>query len=209
MTTVAPAAAFEVPPVTPYVDPEGREFGSVLVRHPGSRGLAIHFSAFFGRWGDARAYRDTFQGYFHRLKMLGSCPDHDWLFLCDAHGAFENGSYYLGRAGDHYVERATTAIIDRALAETGTAPEDVVMLGSSMGGTAALRLGLRYGVRGIAAVCPHIDLDTSAVRQDRMAEVSWTLPDGDVTAEHNHPVTRAIRRAVADPHRTDPLPRLW
>ena len=205
-TTEVRPVAFEAPPIRSYVDPEGREFGYVLVRHPGSRGLGIHFSAFFGRWGDARPYRDTFQGYFHRMKMLGSCPDHDWLFLCDAHGAFQNGSYYLGEAGDHYVERATEAIIDLVLAETGHGPDDVVMLGSSMGGTAALRFGLRYGVRGVAAVCPHVDLDTSAVHQDRMAEVAWTLADGEVTADHNQDVTRSIRRAVAG---ATSLPRLF
>lgn len=206
MTDIAP---FVVPAVQTYTDDRDRTFGYVLVRHPGSRGLAVHFSAFFGRWGNARPYRDTFQGYFHRLKMLGSSPSHDWLFLCDAHGAFDNGSYYLGPAGDHFVERATTAIIDQAMTTTGVSPQEVVMLGSSMGGTAALRFGIAYGVKGIAAICPHIDLDTSALRQNRMAEVAWTLADGDVQAPHNQGVTRAIRRSVNDRSRTTPLPRLF
>jgi pimeloyl-ACP methyl ester carboxylesterase len=190
-----------------HVDDDGHELGFVHVRHPGSRGLAVHFSAFFGGWGNARAYRATFGGYFHRLKMLGGCADHDWLFLCDPFGAHDNGSYYLGRAGDRFVERGTTAIIEQVMARGGHTPDDVVMLGSSMGATGALRFGLRHGVRGIAAVCPHIDLDTSAVHQDRMAEVAWVLPDGEVTAPHNHPTTREIARLVTNA--PGPLPRLF
>lgn len=202
-------SAFVPPAVATHRDEAGREFGFVHVRHPGSRGLVVHFSAFFGRWGNARAYRDTFQGYFHRLKMLGSCPDHDWLFLCDTYGAFDNGSYYLGPRGDHFVDRATRTIIADAMVTSGVTSDELVLLGSSMGGTAALRLGLATGARGVLAVGPHIDLDTSAVRQDRMAEVAWTLTDGDVTAVHNRDVTRAIRRAVEDPRRATPLPRLF
>ena len=57
----------------------------------------MHFSAFFGKWGDAKPYRDRFRGYFHRLKMLGTDPAHDWLFLCDAYGAHDNGTYYTAR----------------------------------------------------------------------------------------------------------------
>ncbi len=90
---------------TTYVDNDGHSFEYVHLEHADSRGLGIHFSAFFGKWGNARPYRDTFQGYFHRLKMLGSCTDHDWLFLCDSYGAFRNGTYYTGEHGDRFVER--------------------------------------------------------------------------------------------------------
>lgn len=208
MTATTTPADWEAPAVERYRDPEGRDFGFVHVRHPGSRGLAVHFSAFFGKWGDARAYRDTFGGYFHRLKMLGSESRHDWLFLCDAYGAFDNGSYYLGHQGDLFVERAMTDIIGERMAADGHGPEDVVMLGSSMGATAALKFGLQFGVAGVAGVVPHIDLDLSAIHQDRRAEVAWTLPDGDVTAAHNRPITRQIRDLVAAPP-SGRLPRLF
>jgi len=167
------------------------------VRHPGSRGLGIHFSAFYTTRGVTRTNREDFGGYFHRLKMLGSCPDHDWLFLCDPYGAFDNGTYYTGERGDLYVEAATAAIIDRVVAEGGYTADDIVTLGSSMGATAALKFGRRLRVAGIVAIGPHIDLDISAVRQNRMAEVAFALPDGDVTAAHNQPITRQVRHELA------------
>ena len=150
--------------VAGYTDPDGRRFGYVHVRHPGSRGLGIHLSAFFGAWGDARVYAD-FRGYFHRLKMLGSDPTCDWLFLCDPYGVEENGTYYLGERGDLFVERAMSVIIDRVTDAGGYTPDETVMLGSSMGATGALTLGLERGVAGIVAVSLHIDLDSCATRQ--------------------------------------------
>lgn len=203
------AVAAERPPVVLHTDEEGRAFGYVHVAHPGATGLAVHFSAFFGAWGDARPYRDQFQGYFHRLKMLGSDPSRNWLFLCDAHGAFDNGTYYTGRAGDLFVERAMTTIITDHLDRFGYREQPLVTLGSSMGATAALKFGLDLDADGIVAVCPHIDLDVCAERQDRMAEVAWICPDGDPLAPHNHTYTRQIRARLDTRPADRPLPRLY
>lgn len=199
----------DLPPVAIHVDGDGREFGFVHVRHPGATGLAVHFSAFFGAWGDARPYRDQFQGYFHRLKMLGGDPSRNWLFLCDAHGAFDNGTYYTGRAGDLFVERAMTAIIEAHRDEFGYRGQPLVTLGSSMGATAALKFGLDLDADGIVAICPHVDLDVCAARQDRMAEVAWICPDGDPLAPHNHRYTRQIRERLEARPPDRPLPRLF
>ncbi len=184
------------PPVSEYVDPEGRRFGYVHIKHPGSRGLGIHLSAFFGAWGNARVYQD-FRGYFHRLRMLGEDAHHDWLFLCDPYGVTENGTYYLGEAGDLFVERAMHAIIDRVVGDGGYPASEIVMLGSSMGATGALTLGLQRGVAGIVTVSPHIDLDTCATRQNRFREVAFACPDGDPTAAANFDLTRRVRRELA------------
>jgi hypothetical protein len=197
------------PPVQRVADEEGRPFTYVHWTHPGARGLVVHFSAFFGKWGDAKPYRDQFQGYFHRLKMLGSCPDHDWLFLCDPYGAFDNGTYYLGERGDLFVERATRRIIDEVVASAGNAPDEIVTVGSSMGGTAALKFGLDLGVRGIVAIGPHIDLDICAQRQNRWSEVAFTVPDGDPANPDNHPITRSIRARLDARDDATPLPRLF
>lgn len=198
-----------LPPVALHTDEAGRPFGYVHVPHPGATGLAVHFSAFFGAWGDARPYRDQFQGYFHRLKMLGSDPSRNWLFLCDAHGAFDNGTYYTGRAGDLFVERAMTEIITEHLDRFGYRDQPLVTLGSSMGATAALKFGLDLDADGVVAICPHIDLDVCAERQDRRAEVAWICPDGDPTAPHNHAYTRQIRGRLDARAADRPLPRLY
>lgn len=178
-----------------YTDPQGREFHYIYFDNGHSQ-LGVHFSAFFGDWGDAPKYRSTFGGYFHRLKMLSSDQALDWLFLCDAYGADENGTYYIGRQSDRFVEQAVRAI----LADVGVGdryqPTSIVMIGSSMGATGALRNGLALAVKGIVAISPHIDLDTSAKLQGRERHVAWILDDGHTQSPSNHGVTRDIRRAV-------------
>lgn len=203
-TTSSPPSTGSDPVLAEHVDESGRRFGFATVTHPDAVGLGIHFSAFFGQWGNARAYRETFKGYFHRLRMLGSHQRRNWLFLCDPYGAFDNGTYYLGGDGDRYVERAMHEIIDRRIEALGITPADAVTIGSSMGGTAALKFGNRLDVAGIVAIGPHIDLDTSAVHQDRLDEVAFTLPDGEVTAVHNRVLTRQVRNELAARDRPPP-----
>jgi hypothetical protein len=195
--------------VREHRDAEGRVFRYVHVRHPGARGLVIHFSAFFGEWGDARPYRKVFQGHFHRLRMLGEVADHDWLFLCDEYGADGNGTYYTGEAGDFFVERAMLDLIAGVMRGSGIDAASVVTMGSSMGATAALKFGLMLGVRGVVAISPHVDLDICATRQGRWRHVAFICPDGEPLAEHNRVYTRQVARLVADPARSATLPRLF
>jgi hypothetical protein len=196
-------------PVQTYTDSEGRPFSYVLVEHPGANTLVVHFSAFFGDWGDARPYRQQFGGYFHRLKMLGGEPQHHWLFVCDAYGAHQNGTYYTGSKGDLFVERAMSHIIDGSLHQLGLGADDVITAGSSMGATAALKFGLLGRSRGVVAIAPHIDLDICAARQNRWEEVAFICPDGDPMNPANWPLTRQVSRMVDawDPGIT--LPRLF
>ena len=200
--------AGSAPIVEVYIDPEGRRFEYVHIRH-GRPDLAVHFSAFFGKWGDAKPYRDRFQGYFHRLKMLGSSENHDWLFLCDPYGAFDNGTYYTGHKGDFFVERATSTIIERVATEGNYPSSQVATIGSSMGATAALKFGLLFDVRGIVAVGPHVDLDISALAQGREREVAWICPDGDFAAPHNFIYTRQIKNMLGAWAPGRPLPTLF
>lgn len=189
-------------------DEKDRAFRYVHVRHPGARGLIVHFSAFFGEWGEARRHRKVFAGHFHRLRMLGDVVDHDWLFVCDEYGADHNGTYYTGEAGDMFVERAMLDLISSVAADSGVSTSSMVTMGSSMGATAALKFGLLLGVRGIVAISPHVDLDICAVRQGRWRHVAYICPDGDPVSPQNHVYTRQVRRLVADPP-TTPLPRLF
>ncbi|HVV36708.1 MAG TPA: hypothetical protein VHC63_08925 [Acidimicrobiales bacterium] len=185
----------DAPPIDALVDDDGRTFNYVRVDH-GADNLVVHFSAFFGEWGNAKPYRDTFQGYYHRLKMLGGETEHDWLFACDQYGAEANGTYYTGEAGDFFVERAMLTLLERTMHDLGHPPERTVFMGSSMGATAALKFGLLLGVRGIVAVAPHIDLDICAAQQNRERHVAFIVPDGDTQAAHNYVFTRQIRNLV-------------
>jgi hypothetical protein len=194
--------------VREHHDEQGRAFRYVHVRHPGARGLVVHFSAFFGEWGEARQHRKVFSGHFHRLRMLGDVPDHDWLFVCDEYGADGNGTYYTGQSGNMFVERAILDLIRSVAGGSGIATSSMVTMGSSMGATAALKFGLILGVKGIVAISPHVDLDICAVRQGRWRHVAFICPDGDPVSPHNHVYTRQVRRLVADP-RTGRLPALF
>jgi hypothetical protein len=194
--------------IAAHHDAEGRIYNYAPVRHD-APDLGIHFSAFFGEWGNAKPYRDTFQGYYHRLKMLGGESVHDWLFLCDQYGADGNGTYYTGEKGDFFVERATLEIIRSTMTAWGHEPGDTVLLGSSMGATAALKFGLMLGVRGIVAIAPHVDLDVCAARQNRRRHVAFIVPDGDTQSVENHRFTRQVRNLLDSHDPATPLPGLF
>ena len=168
------------------------------------RHLCIHYSAFFGEWGDRRQHRAQFAGWFHRLRMFWPFASHHFLFLCDTYGADRNGTYYKGEAGDFFVERAMDEIQAGVAAELGIEPGGTVTLGSSMGATAALRFALRRGYAGAVAVSPHIDLDISALRQGRLRHVAAIVGRDDVDAEELRPVTREVARLAATVVRSPP-----
>jgi hypothetical protein len=192
-----------------YVDREGRKFQFATVDHQGATSLVIHLSAFFGKWGEARRYREDFGGYFHRLKMLGSDENHNYLFLCDAFGAFGNGTYYTGQSGDLFIERAIVEIARGQLDRLDIDSGDVVTVGSSMGATGALTLGLHLRACGVVAIGPHVDLDIAATQCHRFAEVAFACPDGDPTSIASRHVTRRVETMVAEYPRDRTLPRLF
>jgi hypothetical protein len=175
-----------------YTDSQGREFHYIFVDH-GNDQLGVHFSAFFGDWGDHPKYRQTFGGYFHRLKILSSDTSLDWLFLCDAYGADDNGTYYIGKYNDQFVELAVLEILKIIGFGSRYSADQSVMIGSSMGATAALKFGLLLQSKGIVAISPHIDLDICAKLQGRERHVAWILDFGDTQSPVNYPLTRQVR----------------
>jgi hypothetical protein len=208
-TTIPSTREYWAGQVREHRDAEGRIFRYVPVRHPGARGLVVHFSAFFGEWGDAPQHRKIFQGHFHRLRMLGDAPDYDFLFVCDEFGADGNGTYYTGEGGDLFVERAMLDLIRGQIEESGHGAGRTVTMGSSMGATGALKFGLMLGVKGIVAISPHIDLDVCAERQGRMRHVAAIVADGDPMAPHNWEITRQVRLLVERWQPPPPPPRLF
>lgn len=183
---------------------EGRRYTYVL--YPGSGDtLCVHYSAFFGEWGDRHEHRAQFQGHFHRLRMFWPLARHHFLFLCDTFGADANGTYYKGESADFFVERAVEQIRRDVAGELGIGPERTVLLGSSMGATAAVRFALRDGLAGAIGVSPHLDLDLSAVHQGRRRHVAAALGREDVESPDLFPVTREIRDLVAT---VPPTPRI-
>jgi pimeloyl-ACP methyl ester carboxylesterase len=181
------------------VDDNGRNFDYVHLRRGAGR-LVVVFSA--------QIPKSTTPGrvHFKRLIELGTCLDYDWLFLCDGYGAFCNGTFYTGHKGDFFVERAMDHIISKTIWGRLDS-EDVVMFGSSMGGTGALKFGLRFGVRAILAVAPVVNLDTCAQPYDQEPQVQYIIPDGDVSSPSNYRYTRQITQMLDAAE--GPLPNLY
>lgn len=176
-----------------FIDEEGRSFFYLFVPKPHSKKVIVHFTAFFGDWGDRKEYKEVYQGYFHRLKMLGAEEQYNSLFLCDEYGVTKNGTYYLGEKGDLFVERAMIKIIEKIFSENNLSFSESVMIGSSMGATAALKFGMHFQSKAILTICPHIDLDICAKMQGRESHVSYVCPDGNAYNKENWGLTRKIR----------------
>ncbi len=175
---------------------EGRDYTYVL--YPGTGpALGIHFSAFFGEWGERRENRPQFQGHFHRMRMFWPLQEYSFLFLCDTFGADRNGTYYKGESNDFFVERAMEQIIAAVQAELGVPAARTVTMGSSMGATAAVRFALRHGYAGAIGVSPHLDLDLAAYFQGRLPHVSAIVGREEVGAPELFAVTREIRALAA------------
>ena len=69
----------------------------------------------------------------------------------------------------------------------GIADGRLVTVGSSMGATGALVIGLRLGAAGIVAISPHIDLDVAATECGRWEEVACIAPDADPDRDDQRP----------------------
>lgn len=178
------------------VEIEGRQYTYVLYPGTGST-LAIHFSAFFGEWGERRENRPQFQGHFHRMRMFWPLQEHSFLFLCDTFGADRNGTYYKGEDNDFFVERAMEQIIGLVQDELAVPASATVAMGSSMGATAAVRFALRHGYAGAIGVSPHLDLDLAARFQGRQPHVAAVVGRDDVESPELFAVTREIRGLAA------------
>lgn len=192
-----------------YIDRESRTFHYLVIKRRNTKKVVVHFTAFFGDWGDRKEYKENYQGYFHRLKMLGQEEEFSSIFICDQYGVTKNGTYYLGEKGDLFVERAVSDILEREFQENNFSFSNAIMIGSSMGATAALKFGLKFNVKAIVAICPHIDLDICAKMQGREPHVAFVCPDGDPYSVENYIYTRQIRTQLDMHDRSNFLPVLY
>jgi len=195
-------------PVSTLKDEAGREFHYLLVENPSSPFLVIHFTAFFGDWGDRKEFKTNYQGYFHRYRMLKD-SGYNCLFLCDQFGATKNGTYYTGERGDLFVERAMNKIIQNVMQKLNISQDHVMTVGSSMGACGALKFGLLFNVGSILAISPHIDLDICAAKQGRELHVTAICPDGKPYSEENFKYTRQVSNLLQRWEEGEKLPTLF
>src|SRR4051812_1381032 len=140
-------AVEDPPPGTPYPGEEvfaaEHPIRHVFVAAPGASRLALVFSGF------ERAHQPRYN-YIERLAAL---PCHR-LHVLDDLGP--RGCYYLGRDRDFFVARAIADLVDARLGDVGLTRSDVVAVGSSKGGTAALYHALTFDYGEAIAAAPQV-----------------------------------------------------
>ena len=102
-----------------FTDPEGQEFRLRRSHPPRGRRLGRPLQRLLRQMGGSPPLPRPVPGLFPPTAHAGSDYRRQWLFLCDAHGAFDNGTYYSGEHGDPFVERAVIAIVEQEMDAPG------------------------------------------------------------------------------------------
>ena len=99
------------------------------------------------------------------------------LFILDDYG--EKGSYYLGLNGNLEIESSVMSLITKIMSENDIKLKDVIAVGSSKGGSAALYFGFKYRFGNVIAGAPQyrigsylIDLSIKDYAKDIFGDLS-------------------------------------
>ncbi len=115
----------------------------------------------------------------------------------------ERGCYYLGADKDLLVERSVVRMLDALLAELRLDRSDVVLTGSSKGGTAALYYGVRHGYGSVLAGAPQTRIATYLTQEVPAGSVARLIA-GSLSPDDlgwlDEVVFDAVRRS---PHRPE------
>ncbi|WP_278600627.1 hypothetical protein [Clostridium tertium] len=108
--------------------------------------LMIIFSAF-----------STDDAKYNYISTLKTC-DCNKLFILDDFGS--KGTYYLGLKGDFNIETSVMALISYIMSKNKILFSNVISIGSSKGGSAAIYYGLKYNFGNIIAGAPQYKIGT-------------------------------------------------
>lgn len=185
-----------------FVSSEGVEVSYLRRRH-GSDTLVIWFSAFTRGPHLGRVLKVT--PGFHGYKFSKSHDEFDWLLVRDSWGYTQDGTYYGGRAGDLFVERAVSECVQHFVEEQRRMnPRSVVVaMGSSMGAFAAIKFGVLHGIPAFGW-SPHLDVEIAMKYCGRGPWVRFCLENA---SEADQVAYLERMKDVVDAHQTA-LPRL-
>ena len=108
--------------------------------------LMIIFSAF-----------STDEAKYNYISTLKTC-DCNKLFILDDFGS--KGTYYLGLKGDFNIETSVMALISYIMSKNKILFSNVISIGSSKGGSAAIYFGLKYNFGDVIAGAPQYKIGT-------------------------------------------------
>lgn len=135
--------------------------------------------------------RKLFVSFRQRLETPGSFDEPAPVLGLTARGFAH--LHLQTRWNDWYINEETPAL-EEALAEFGARFDEVICIGFSMGGYAALRFAGALGTQRLIAVSPQVDIDPARVPSDRRYRHEargWDAEAGDLA---RHPA--AVRGAV-------------
>ena len=140
--------------------------------------LVIWFSAFTRGPHLGRVLKVT--PGFHGYKFSRNHEQFDWLLVRDSWGYTQDGTYYGGRAGDLFVERAVSELVGRTISEYRERNPGVriVAIGSSMGAYAAFKFAVLHGIPAFGW-SPHLDMEIAMKSCGRGPWVRYCLEDAD------------------------------
>lgn len=118
----------------------------LFFRKPNSKYLLIIFSAF----GIDEA-RYNYLTHFSKL----AC---NRLYILDNFGSNPQGSYYLGKDGDFFIEEQSYKLIKYISKKYGILDRDIICAGSSKGAYASIHFGFKYNFGHVVAGAPQIFL---------------------------------------------------
>lgn len=141
---------------------------------------------------------------FHGFKISKSFSDLDWLLIRDSYGLTGDGTYYGGSAGRLFVEDSVKNLILNKKAEYLARNSDTtfVLMGSSMGGYAAIKMAILTSISKVFVYSPHLDMDIAMSHCGRGPWIKYCLSD-DTEANQ-----RYLRRLQFLVESTKNLPRL-
>lgn len=160
----------------------------VFFEVPGATKLAVVFSGF------ELAYKPK----YNYIGRFGELATHR-LHILDDMGT--RGCYYLGRDREFYVARDIARLVDEHLARLGLDRGDVVCLGSSKGGTAALYHALTFGYGEVIAAAPQTYLGKYLRETVQARDVSSIIAGGDSAEDRAFLDSFLFETARSSPHR--------
>ena len=107
--------------------------------------LVVVFSAF-------SSLGSKYPHSYNYLNAMSQMPGVNQLFILDSFGP--RGCYYIGKEMNHKVEQSVVELIKHICNENKIPWENVILSGSSKGGSAALYFGLRYHPGCVVAGAP-------------------------------------------------------
>lgn len=126
--------------------------------------------------------------YVKTLKTI----DCNKLYILDDYG--EKGSYYLGLDGNFDIESSVMSLITNIMKEKNILFNDVIAIGSSKGGSAAIYYGFKYNFREVIVGAPQYKIGTYLM--DLSIKTYGKDVFGDLTEANRLKYDNLIRKVI-------------